>query len=194
MSFLLQGNGAFTEDGEQWNTVTERENDCWIQYQVLLESADSYHLLVSKDNSLWPHKIQGQAGTRIDVTSMYYAATIEDNTEAAILVGIVTAIDGTDATIRYMAGLPFYKISKEVIISSLRGVPSQVKCDFDGSGVLQHGLTNTVETGVAAVNTVTALPSPGGNVVPGLGDIVTKFDYTGGTISFAIFVFYHNND
>lgn len=189
------GNDAIvTDSGELWITETERENNVFVQYTAAY-SADTYVILVSKDNVLWPHKIQGQNGDRIDVTAIYYAIDLVANTSASVRLGVITRIDGTNADIKYVIGIPFEAgATKAIIVESLMGIQSQVKLDFDANGVLQHGLSNLSEDDVAAVNTGAALPSPGGNITPGLGDVILKYDHTAGSSTFGVFLFYHNTD
>lgn len=183
-----------TSSGELWTTVTERENDIWAQYGDTY-NATTYIILVSKDNLLFPHKIQGQNGSRIDVTSIYYAADLAANTQSTISYGVITRINGTNADLKFFAGIPFETGAvKDIKVQSLRGVPSQVKLDFNNAGVLQHGITNNEENNVAAVNTGITLNSPAGLITPGLGDVVLKYAHTGGSIIFATFLFYHNSD
>lgn len=186
--------GLITDSGEVWVTVTERENDVWSQYSKEF-SATEYIILISKDNPLFPHKRQGEAGKRIDVTSAYYFIDLAANTEAVMKLGVITKINGTNADIKYFAGLPFLAgISKAVIIESLRGTPSQVKTDFNSAGVLLHGVTNIQETDAIAVNTGVTLDSPVGNIIPGLGDVVMKYEQVSGSANLAIFLFYHNTN
>lgn len=186
-----------TPEGEEFITETERENDVFIQYTATLDTDDTYAVLISKENALFPHNIQQQGGDRIDITSAYYSATMAINTDAIIKIGVITHIDNTNADIKYFSGLPFLTGgAKGTIVDSLRGTPSQVKCDFDSSGILQHGLTNLEETDVTAVNTGVSFGSPAGSISPGLGDIVLKYEETsaGSSIDFSIFLFYHNTD
>lgn len=186
--------GLITTSGELWVTVTERENDVWAQYAALFSST-TYIVIISKDNPLFPHKRQGESGERIDITSAYYSIDLSANTEATIKLGVVTRIDGTNADIKYFIGLPFLSgASKEVIVESLRGTPSQVKTDFNNAGVLLHGVTNDQETNIAAVNTGISLDSPVGNISPGLGDIVIKYERIAGSANLAMFLFYHNTN
>jgi len=182
-----------TEDGEFWITETERENDVWVQYSAAFSST-TYIILVSKNNGAFPHKLQGQNGERIDVTSTYYGLDLAANSAGTIKFGVISRIDGTDADIEYFFGVPFLSgVSKEVLVQQLRGVPSQVKLDLIGS-VLQHGITNTNEINVAGVNTVTTLDSPAGNILPGKGDIIIKYEHSSGSSNFGIFMFYHNSE
>lgn len=183
-----------TANGELWTTVTERESDVWVQYTATF-NGDTYVILASLANAAFPHKLQGQTGTRLDGTSIYYAIDLAASTKATLKFGVITRIDETDADIKYWGGIPFETgATKEILVQPLRGVPSQVKLDFDGSGVLQHGLTNVQEVDVAAVNTGLTLDGPGGAIAPGLGDIIIKYDHTGGSSIVALFLFYHNTN
>lgn len=191
---LQQGSGKFTADGEIWATETERENDVWAQYAGSY-AVDTYVIIISKDNIAFPHKLQGQNGDRIDVTSIYYAIDLAASTRATLKFGVITRIDGTNADIRYFGGVPFLSgVTQETLVQPLRGVPSQVKLDFDNNGILQHGVTNDVETDVGAINTGLTLASPVGVITPGLGDVILKYEHVAGSSDVAVFVFYHNSD
>lgn len=183
----------YTTDGEQMTTVTERENDVWVSFGEL-STATFYAVLVSKDNADFPHKNLGQDGDRIDITNIYLILDIDAAASGAIKMGIIKRIDGTNADIDYFMNLPYLGgASKELVIQQLNGVNSQLKCSID-SGSLYHGLTNDGETNVAAVNTGASLVSPGGNIAPGLGDVVMKYEHGGGSTNANIFLFYHNTD
>lgn len=193
---IVSGNNMvqITSDGELRTTETERENDVWSQYSNTFNS-DTYVILISKDNPLFPHKRQGQNGSRIDGTSLYYAIDLAANTTAIIRYGVITRIDGVSADIKYFAGIPFLTGAvKDIKVVSLRGVPSQVKLDFNDAGTLLHGITNNKENNVVAVNTGLTLDSPAGQITPGLGDVIFKYDHTGGSSTFATFIFYHNTE
>jgi hypothetical protein len=193
---LVDGNNVaeITSDGELRTTETEREHDVFSQYTNIF-NATEYVILVSKDNPLFPHKRQGQNGGRIDVTSIYYAIDLAANTTATIRYGVITRINGVNADIKYFAGIPFLTgATKDIKVVSLRGVPSQVKLDFNDAGTLLHGITNSKENNVAAVRTGLALDSPAGSIFPGLGDVILKYEWVGGSSTFATFLFYHNTD
>lgn len=184
---------AITEDGELWGTRTETENDVWASFIGTL-SASFYGIMVSKDNSDFPHKKLGQDGERLDITNIYFILDIGAGASGTIRMGIIRRIDGTDADIDYFMYLPFEGgVAKSLVIQQLNGGSSQLKTDISNGGLL-HGITNNSELNVAAVNTVTLLPSPGGNIIPGLGDLAFKYEHGGGTTNVNLFVFYHNNN
>lgn len=181
-----------TDDGELWTTVTERENDVFSQYAEIGIGASKYVIMVDLDNPLFPHMIQSQSAGRADITSVYIALDASINSNGAIRLGVIRRIDGTNADIWYFAGIPFLATTNQFILS-LRAVPSQVKLDMIGTQ-LQHGITNSEETNVAAVNTATPLASPLGaaTVIPAKGDVIAKFEYvSGGDFNVGMFVFYH---
>jgi len=183
-----------TSDGELWTTVTERENDVFAVYSATFNS-DTYVILVDRDNPLWPHRIQGQGTSRMDITSIYYSLDLGANTQGQLLLGVITRINGANADIDYFAGLPFINgATQEDRVESLRGVPSQVKLDLNGNSML-HGISNLAETNVAAVNTGANLDSPAGagSVTPARGDLIMKYGHTGGSATVSIFVFYHGH-
>jgi hypothetical protein len=181
-----------------WVTSTERETDVFSQYAELGVAASKYVIMVDKDNAAFPHLLQGQGQNRIDVTSIYVALDAAVNTSGTLRIGVIRRIDGTDADIWYIAGIPFLATTTQFILS-LRGVPSQVKLDMGGSSGIQllHGITNSEETSIAAVNTVTALDSPAGvsSVFPAVGDVIAKLDYvSGGAFNIGLFLFYHGHE
>lgn len=183
-----------TEDGEVWVTSTERENDVFSQYSETAIAATKYIILVDKDNAAFPHKIQGQPENRIDVTSLYVALDAAVNTNGIFSIGVINRIDGINADIWYVMGVPFLATTNQFVVS-LRGVPSQVKLDLVGTQ-LQHGITNNQETNVAAVNTATTLDSPLGSstITPAVGDVVAKLTHTsGGAFNIGMFIFYHGH-
>jgi hypothetical protein len=184
-----------TEDGELFTTVTERESDVFSQYSEAAIAATKYIALIDRDNPLFPHVIQGQGTGRVDVTSLYIALDAAVNTSGILNVGVISRIDGTDADIWYMLGVPFLATTTQFVLS-LRGVPSQVKLDTV-NGVLQHGITNSQELNVAAVNTATVLDSPlsAASVTPDVGDVIAKLEHvSGGAFNVGMFVFYHGHD
>jgi hypothetical protein len=183
-----------TEDGELWTTVTERENDVFTQYSEAAIAATNYVVLIDSDNAQFPHIIQGHGQERIHVTSLYFALDAATNTNGVLRVGVISRIDDTDADIWYIIGIPFLATTTQFVVS-LRGVPSQVKLDMVGTQ-LQHGITNSQEANVAAVNAVTALDSPLGaaTVTPSKGDLVAKLEHTsGGAFNIGLFAFYHGH-
>jgi len=184
-----------TEDGEIWITVTERENDVFSQYSESGISATKYIILIDKDNVSFPHLLQGQEQNRIDISSLYIALDAAVNTNGVLNIGVIKRIDGTDADMWYMLGVPFLATTTQFVLS-LRGTPSQVKLDLGGPGGTQllHGVTNNQETGIAGVNTATLLDSPLGasTVTPAIGDVICKLEHvSGGAFNIGIFAFYH---
>jgi hypothetical protein len=186
-----------TEDGEAWTTSTERENDVFSQYLESGLAATKYVIMVDRDNAGFPHLLQGQGNSRIDITSMYLALDAAVNTDGIINMGVISRIDAINADMWYVLGVPFLATTNQFILS-LRGVPSQVKLDLGGTdgATLLHGVTNNRETNVAAVNTDTLLDSPIGpaSVFPEVGDIIMKIGYTsGGALNVGAFLFYHGH-
>ncbi len=181
-----------TDKGEVWTTVTERENDVWVSYGKSAVAATAYVIMVDRDGLHFPHKLQGQGDARVDCSMMDVVVDAGVSTQGRLKLGIVTRVDGVNADIKYFIDFPF-EVGKTGIMATFKATPSQLKSDSE-SGVLQHGLTNVVENGVAAVNTGVALDSPRGaaTVIPAVGDIIAKLEFTGGT-SYNVFMtlFYH---
>jgi hypothetical protein len=186
---------AMTEDGEIWTTVTERENDVFSQYSEAAIDTTKYVIMVDKDNANFPHCLQNQGMNRIDITIVFLVVDAAINSNGILNLGVISRIDGTNADILYLLGIPFLATTTQ-FIASFRGTPSQAKMDIL-DGVLQHGVTNNKETNVAAVNTSVALDSPlgAGTVFPALGDIVLKIQHvSGGAYNAGVFIFYHGHN
>jgi len=182
-----------TAAGELYATETERENNVFVQYTATY-NATVYDIFLSRNDARFPHKIQGQTGTRMDICSLYF--TIDCSTALAGMVqfGVITRIDAVNSDIKYIVTLPLLTgASKAVVVVSLIGSPSQVKADFSEGGTLLHGLTNSTEEAVAAVNTGVLLVCPikGVTIAPALGDIVIKAAITAGSCVMNAFAFYH---
>lgn len=183
-----------TPDGEMWGTATERENNVGTELTLTGLTATEYFILVSLLNSdVFPHRLQGQATDRIDVSGLGISLTLANITELTLRFGVISAITGSDAEIRYISNLP--------LLFQLRGSasvfynlsPSQIKFGLN-AGQLTHLLSNKTESAVAAVNTGTTLTSPTGPIVPGVGDVVMKLEYVGGTIEvLSILTLYHGH-
>lgn len=185
---------AITDAGEIWTTVTERENDVFSQYGESGLAATKYAIMVDKDNPSFPHLLQGQSIGRIDITIVFLVVDAAINTNGILNLGVITRIDGTDADIAYLLGIPFLATTTQ-FVASFRGTPSQAKMDCL-NGVLQHGVTNNREANVAAVNTGTTLDSPIGanTVLPAVGDIILKMQHvSGGSYNAGVFIFYHSH-
>lgn len=186
----------FTEDGELWTTVTERENDVFSVYQETGIAATKYIALIDLDNPLFPHLKDGQPTNRIDITSIYFALELSVSAGFSFQYGVISRMNATNADIWYFTSIPLLTgTSQEDKIVPLRAIPSQIKLDINGLDQLRHGITNVRETNVAAVNTGLALDSPAGagSVTPGRGDVVVKVTRTGGTANFSTFMFYHTH-
>jgi hypothetical protein len=143
---------------------------------------------------LFPIFCRKQEQNRLDITSLYIALDAATNTNGVLNIGVIRRIDGTDADMWYMLGVPFLATTTQFVMS-LRGVPSQVKLDLNGTQLL-HGITNNEETSVAAVNTGTLLDSPLGaaSVIPAVGDVVCKLEHvSGGAFNIGLFAFYHGH-
>jgi hypothetical protein len=186
---------AITEDGEVWTTVTERENDVWIEYSQQDLNADAWIVLVDIDNPDFPHSLQKQPQNRIDVTAISYSIDVALNTKAILRYGVITRIDAINSDIRYFVSIPFLTgAQQEDRTQTLRMAPSQLKLDC-ADGKTLHGLTNVVGEDVAAVNTSVLLDSSlgAGTVYPGIGDLILKYNHISGSSSLSTFLFYHTH-
>lgn len=183
-----------TTTGEVWTTEIEREDDVWVFYIDETLAADKYVVLISLSGPVFPHRIQGQPINRIDITSIYLSLDVAVNSKGVLRYGVVSRIDGTDADIWYFTALPFQTGANQQDQTILfRTSPSQLKLDLAANNTLLHGLSNSQELNVAAVNTSLALDSPAGagSIVPARGDVVLKYEHVSGSTDLATFLFYH---
>ena len=112
-----------TTEGELWTTVTERENDVFVQYGEAAVSATKYVVMVDKDNPIFPHQLQNQGDDRIDITVIFVVVDAAINANGILNLGIICRIDGTDADIRYLLGLPFLATTTQFVFA-FRGTPA----------------------------------------------------------------------
>ena len=143
------------------------------------------------DTVNFPHQRVG----RIDVSGLSTQIDREASATGAVLVGVITRIDGTDADISYFENVSFRKSDARNILRDQRFSPTQIKCEVSG-GEATRFLTDIEEANVAAVNTGVTLDGPGGkNFIPAVGDIVVKFEYSGsGSYNATVQVTYHGEN
>lgn len=182
--------GRITSDGELATTSTERERDIAGRYLNASVSATTYAILVDlSDTTNFKH-----SGTaRIDISQFHLRVDKPTATLGAIRIGVITAIDGTSASISYGMAMAFENNGETVVTKNVHFTPSQLKFGVSG-GALTRLITNDSETGVTAVNTGVTLASPrgAGTVTPAVGDVIAKLSFTSGSSYRAsIEYFYH---
>lgn len=179
-----------TSDGELATTVTERERNNFVRYKENGINSTRYCVLVDLSDTInFPHDQTG----RIDVSCLSDQIDKPANAQGSIAVGVIAAINGTQATIFYASGIFFDNSSDTHLTRDRNFSPSQMKLGVSG-GKLTRGITNDSET-TTAVNTGVTLSSPRGSntVTPAVGDVVIKFTHTAGSAwNAGIFALYHS--
>jgi hypothetical protein len=181
-----------TSDGELATTVTERERNVLSVYQAATIASNKYAILIDlSDTTNFKH-----TGTaRIDLSILRIAAS-RNTFNGVIRVGVITAINGTSASISYFRNAFYDSSVSNSSYDEVNFSPSQLKCGVS-AGTLTRMITNVSETGVTAVNTGLTLDSPRGvnTVTPAVGDIIVKFERTSGSMDFAsIAAFFHGEN
>lgn len=151
----------------------------WAHYDVDNVGADTWVVLVdTSDTTTFPHRHPGAL-----VLAELYLSVDRDNTgEGAVVLGVITAIDGTSAQVAEITHLEFRKETTTSHLETQRRWDSHpVRLDQSG-GKLTHGITSDTYT-VAALNTGTAVASPAGaaSVVPAVADLVVGFLWVAGS-------------
>lgn len=188
---FFSGTGVYeakvTSDGELAITETERERNVAARYTESGINSTRYAILVDlSDTSGFKHDQTG----RIDISYMSMQIDKETTARGRVAIGVITAIDGTNATIRYFASILFDNSADDHLTRDRNFSPSQVKCGVSG-GALTKIVSNDSET-TASVNTGVSLnSSTGSTVTPAVGDIIIKMDRLAGTFSTSIFTLYH---
>lgn len=177
----------YTEDGEQYVTSTAQEFSHIANMRKQDATAEWWGMLVDLDNAggTWPHV----GDERIDVLAV--GASYDKNATGVgrTRVGVVTAIDGSGATVAFFYGYTYQKNAADSDKDWRVYLPGQVRCsvaagrasDFKG----EH-LTTTF------FDTSTTIPDIEGNAIqPAVGDLVVKGEVTAGTVTSGIQVLYH---
>jgi hypothetical protein len=164
-----------------------------VVYEDSAVAGDVYVLLIDLDNTggEWPHA----QFNSIDVDHIASTISFASGTaEAIIRVGIITRIDGTDADISYLIN---HRVGAQQSNDSAQVVcnyqPSSVVFKGDGGTGIEDAITSVKESGVAAVNTGTGLPSPAGTTTPATGDVILKLEYVADTYAANVDVIYHSD-
>jgi hypothetical protein len=180
---------SFSEDQALLTTDIPQEQDVFVAIGADI-SADTYAILVDLDNASGYFK--HESGNHINITSAFLLVDRDANATGSVRVGVITRIDDTDADIEFVQGITFDKSNDRFLLRDRQYSPSRIDCSTL-SGTLRKTLTNFVETGVSAVNTLTAIMSPAGSatVTPGLGDLIIQYLRGAGTYNASVSVTYH---
>lgn len=156
-------------------SVSERDEPVGVSMAVSDISATTYRLLIDlsgRDN--WPHNDVG----RIDLYSANFGYDKASNTRGAIRLGVITAIDATEATVAFVLGVSFENsdLTKD---TRDRVFDNPIKLGSSG-GILTKYKTSGYRT-ISAINTATPLDiGDGTTATPAVGDIVLEFEHAAG--------------
>ena len=174
----VDASGVVQVDGTITTLAAERKS--YVGYVQSAIVANEYVLMVDLDNAggQWPHSQNGS----INVDSI---------SAKAVFSGVITRIDGTDADVNYLQTYMLQTQGNDGQYIFHNFQPSCLPFK-QAAGKSVGALTNDFETNVVAVNTATALTSPGGSVAPGVGDIILKLEYNSDTYNVAVGMLYHS--
>lgn len=138
-------------------------------------SSTSYKMLVDlSDRDNWPHHFTGH----ITLFSSNILVDRANNAQGNARIGVITAIDGTEATIALVQGISFTNAS-ETSINRDRVFPAPISLRQSDGELLDVASGFSVTT--SDINTgVTLETSLGDNVTPAVGDLIAVFTYTSG--------------
>lgn len=185
------GNGRYkvkvSDYGEIATTDEPAQRNVVARYQETGINSTRYAILVDlSDTTNWHHDQTG----RIDISYIGMQVDKTNATTGKVSLGIITAIDGTNATIKYFSSIIFDNSSDTHLTRDRNFATSQIKGGFSG-GALTKITTNDSET-TASVNTAGTLNSASGSsVTPAVGDIIIKMSWTVGSYGTSIFALYH---
>lgn len=177
-----------TSDGEIFVTESERERNLMFGLSVADISAAGHRLLVDlSDTTSYPHNSTG----RIDFSAIYLQVDRDSTATGRIRVGVITAINGTDATVVYFNGIAFEKSDDRHIQRDRNYAPSQLKTSVVG-GVADRIAIPPI-AGITAINTGVTLNDIYGNAkTPAVGDIIFTYERVAGTFNATVSGFYHS--
>ena len=186
----VDASGVVQVDGTITTLAAERKS--YVGYVQSAIVANQYILLIDRDNSggQWPHSQNGSMNVdAVSAKVTFSGATLPG--DATLRLGVVTRIDGTDADVQYLQTYRFQAQANDGQYIFHNFQPSCLSFN-QSAGKLVGALTNDFESNLVAVNTATALTSPGGSVAPGLGDVILKIQYHSDTYNIAVGVLYHS--
>jgi hypothetical protein len=144
-------------------------------------SSTQYAILVDlSDTTNWPHNETGD----IVLTGSNITVDRANNSVGVVQIGVITEIDGTEATIHYAQGVSFSQSTETSIVRDRALYPNTISLKVE-SGVATGIASNFIET-TTAVNTGVSLASAGRaagsplTVTPAVGDVIVKFGRTSG--------------
>lgn len=177
-----------TRDNELLVTTTPQERNTFVGIAGENVSATGYAILIDLDDTT--NFLHDRTG-RVDLSAMYIFVDKDNSTTGAVSVGVITAIDGTSATIEFVQSARFSNASDREIVRDRNFAPSQLQL-----GVSDGNLTRAigvVDAGITAVNTgITLTTAAGTTVTPAVGDVVIRYLWTGGgTYDWTVSTFYH---
>lgn len=186
-------NVATTANGELLTNTLASNRSARANYNSATVSADTYVLMVDVSDTVnYPHSETNEI--IVDAFSMSIAFG-SNTSSATIRLGVITAIDGTDADISYLiTEHPSVQSANESVHLSENVQPSGIVFRVEG-GSLSGSITNDTATAVTAVNTgITLASTRGVNVTPAVGDVVAFLDHsTGDDFVISIGIVYHSN-
>ena len=186
----VDASGVVQVDGTITTLAAERKS--YVGYVQSAIVANQYILLVDLDNAggQWPHSQNGSINVdSISAKAVFSGATLPG--DATLRFGVITRIDGTDADVNYLQTYMLQTQGNDGQYIFHNFQPSCLPFK-QAAGKSVGALTNDFETNVVAVNTATALTSPGGSVAPGVGDIILKLEYNSDTYNVAVGMLYHS--
>ena len=182
-------NVSVTDQGEVWETCTERERDTYVGMGNSGVSAVSYSVLIDlSDTQQWPHQYTG----RIDLSSVYLQADRDATGTGRIRVGVITSITNTNADITYFSGLSFQKSDQRHLERDRHFTPSQMKCGVSAGKVTRMLTSGRESTTAVKANVSISSPLGPASVLPAKGDIVVQWDWVAGSYDGTVAAFYHS--
>ena len=158
-------------------------------YEAAEVTQDKYFVLVALNNAAWPHTDTG--GLSVD----HYSFSINfasGTAQANIRLGVVTEIDGTEATIAYLINHTVgVQGANDGVVIDENFQPSSVKFRVEDN--LLVGAITSIKENTEAVNSEVSLDSPAGNVTPALGDIIIKAEWVADNYNMVANVIYHSD-
>lgn len=166
------------------NPLSDSGSNVWVHYDATISAVTWIDLIDLSNTAVWPHSLTNAIHLGLVVIEIDRDASAFGSVE----LGVVTEISATQATVAEIHHMNFAKSDTRHIEHQVDLQPSVWRLE-QSAAVLTKGLTSYSTS--ASLQNDTTIGGPGGNVIPGVGDLVCQFGWSAGSYDVEIFCLYH---
>ena len=170
--------------------VPELREGC-VTFTDTVVLSNNYSILVDLDDTVsFPHSFTGS----IDIDHLSMSVKFLTNTaEAYIKIGVITRVDATDADISWLIVKHFASQSSKDSINIFEDYTKSIPF-HQSAGSVVDAVTNDNDFNNIEVSTLISIPSPVGNILPAVGDVICKAEYFADGYDYTVSCAYHSHE